>query len=174
MAASALVLHDAIRRNDVRRAEFVLRMSHATLLNTKLVHSAPLHIGVKHKSYDCVKMLLEKGAHIHTRDQKEMTPIIALCATARNDCTQFITLLEAFGCNLNDRDSSGWTPLHYCVRNKSNSMAEELLRLGAEPDGRDNDGDSALMVAVKAEDNKMVKTLLAGGANANTIDKDGK
>lgn len=77
------------------------------------------------------------------------------------------------GCNVNDINEFGETPLHLMVRNSNYNCTIALLANGANPSADDFNGNTPLHNAVKVGDIKIVKTLIVFGADLNFLDKKG-
>jgi uncharacterized protein len=100
----------------------------------------------------------------------------ALCgAIQKADSDHFESLVFRVK-NVNWLDRNGVPPLHYAIRQRSESYVCLLLNRGADPSVTANDKQalSAVHEAVKAGDVVLTKMLLAHGGNTNTIDGSGR
>lgn len=77
------------------------------------------------------------------------------------------------GCNLDEHDENGETPLICAVKKGLFKCVELLVKRGCNLDLQDNDGLTALMHACKKESYKIVEYLVTNGCNTDTQDNDG-
>ncbi len=73
------------------------------------------------------------------------------------------------GVNINERDSNGWTALHFASQNGDVEIGKLLIDNGADIDSKDNYGNTPLWRATFSSngDGKFIKLLLKHGANKN-------
>jgi len=86
-------------------------------------------------------------------------------------------LIETKSCDINQEDSSGYTPLMRAVKRKNHGAARLLLTCdGVDPDKPDNSmlGETPLRWAIMHGDVEMVRLLAQAGANPNKADDDGE
>lgn len=76
-----------------------------------------------------VKFLLENGADVNTKDNKNFT-LLMYCVQF-NDLS-LIELALSYGARVNDRDSSGFTALDYAIKNNNLDSVKLLHNYGAE------------------------------------------
>jgi ankyrin repeat protein len=126
------------------------------------------------------RLLLARGAQVHTRDRKGQT---ALHAAAQNrsqphELNDVIRLLIEAGLPVDVGDNRARTPLHWAAaKERGNRRAiPVLLQLGADVEARDGDGLTPLMLAAGIEDNSfpVVRLLLDHGANPGARAPDGR
>ncbi|MDR1536020.1 MAG: ankyrin repeat domain-containing protein, partial [Planctomycetota bacterium] len=91
-------------------------------------------------------------------------------AALDGDVAQAERLLDS-GLDVNLRDGSGWTPLHYASDPK---MANLFMARGADVNRQSNAGFTPLHAAALLDRNAAAAALLKGGANRNLRDKWGK
>ena len=75
-----------------------------------------------------VKLLLEKGAELETKNTDGRTP---LSYAARNGHEAVVELLLEKGAELETKDKDGETPLSYAARNGHEAVVKLLLEKGA-------------------------------------------
>jgi ankyrin repeat protein len=82
--------------------------------------------------------------------------------------SQEIVRLVAEGCDPNQADKNGWTPLHVAAQECSLEAVQALLAVGANIDAQDSDGNTPLSNAVfrYTGDGSVVAVLLESGADA--------
>ncbi|WP_448661571.1 ankyrin repeat domain-containing protein [Sphingomonas sp. CJ20] len=80
------------------------------------------------------------------------------------------------GVDLDNRDRSGYTALHYALEYQYFPLAEQLIRAGADVNATNKHGNAALWTAVMSArgDYALVDLLLAHGADPNSRNKVGK
>jgi hypothetical protein len=80
------------------------------------------------------------------------------------------------GCDINQRDYEGRTPLHYCAWVKVGRLVQHLLSLGCQLDVQDEDGNTpahlALLSPYKGDD--VFTILKKSGANLTLQNKAGQ
>ena len=91
---------------------------------------AALQLCVDFNNLPAVKWLLANGAAPNTTS----TGGTAVFNAVTEDNLEMVTLLVNSGANINAQDCDGWTPL---CRTNSLTMAQLLLKLGADPNIRD-------------------------------------
>ncbi|EHK21289.1 uncharacterized protein TRIVIDRAFT_230926 [Trichoderma virens Gv29-8] len=119
---------------------------------------------------DVVKLLVERGANIHHRDNTGESPI--LNATRNIPNAEIIRILLDGDANLRDEDpDSKYTPLHYAM-NQEKDIAKILLefRNNIDLEKRDINGRTALLVAAWGGRFEHIKLLVEAGADINAQD----
>jgi len=151
--------------------------------NTRDAHgSTPLFIALR-TSFDKAAILLEAGANIDVWTYVGMHPI-----HFANHSPEILTWLLQHGADVDTRVKpgrdgqlfypAGWTALHITARRKDLSVAELLLRNGADPNARDEVGmtplHSAMRPAYGALYKRLVRTLIDAGADVDAVDAEGR
>ncbi|PWU05425.1 MAG: hypothetical protein C5B51_14275 [Terriglobia bacterium] len=128
-----------------------------------------------------VKLLLDRGATLDIRDNRQVTPLLA--AAYANDFATLRLLLER-GAHVNDKDADGYTPLMYASVNGNLPAVRLLLARGADvnavtaaqANGTVKNGPIALgnltplMLAAAYGGPAMLDALLDAGANMDAQD----
>jgi len=112
---------------------------------------------------------------------KSKGPDISIHKAASQGNIQAIKDYIANGADLNSKDESGWTPLHWAtskVHNKAASQGniqaiKDYIANGADLNSKDESGWTPLHWATSKVHNKAAKILISEGANVNIVNKDG-
>jgi ankyrin repeat protein len=126
-----------------------------------------------------VRLLLDSGADIETRDEEGETPLMRAASFGQ---TETFELLLERGAKINVRDKRGMTPLiaaacacALATMNNTYDIIKILLEKGANVNARTRDGKTALMMAAGSPDDAAsVKLLLRWGADPMAKDNQGK
>jgi ankyrin repeat protein len=146
-----------------------------------------------------LKILLESGATVTSRNRLGWTPLIATAGNNEwnpemtpENRVEVCRLLLSHGSDINARANNGLTALHRAVASKDNAVARLLLENGADVSLLTEKGQSALHFACMAavDENSMwgdiypdllipavlqnIRLLLSHGANLETSDDQGR
>jgi len=155
-----------------------------------ILASEPVKLAAAEKAplYDCMDLLLVRGADINAGDKFGNSPLADAVKLGDVDTVAF--LLKK-GASVNTRDHDGKTPLHQffmvsgptLVRHINREVdlaqveaqiSEMLVRHGADVNAADKQGRTPLAMAAGIVNLKAVEFLLKNGADVNTRDNDGK
>lgn len=108
-----------------------------TMINTRDRSNgeSALHIVVRRGDVPYLNYFLGKGADANIKDNKGET---ALLLAARLGRKEMVDLLAKNGGNANLANASGETPLIIAVQRRDQTLARDLLDLGADPDQSDH------------------------------------
>ena len=106
----------------------------------------PLHWASRAGSLECVKLLLDRGADVDTRNDARRTPL--QLASERGKAGA-IRLLAGAGAELDTQDRKGRTPLHRATYEGHAEAAEALLAAGADSNMLNKNGKTAFEIARK-------------------------
>jgi ankyrin repeat protein len=132
---------------------------------------------LNHGDFELLKMLVESGGDVKTRDNLKMSMLHIITQDIRK-----FEYLVSKGADINAQDKDKTTPLHQAVKGKHKPVVEFLLSKGAKTDIRasfpgglgDLGGEcymvTPLMIAVIGDMPDYVKILLEKGANPNIPD----
>ena len=154
-------------------------------------------------SAECVKVLLDAGAHPESKSANGYTSLSWAAANGHSSVVQAILetgaafdtpdadgktplniaahlghndvvkRLLAVGAALNSIDTKGFTPLHYAVMGKQEAVVQLLLEASAAVDIKDSAGLTPLMIATWPDRRNVFEQLLAKGPGLNTRDDSG-
>jgi ankyrin repeat protein len=144
-----------------------------------------LHVAAANGDAGCVRVLLEAGMDLESRDYAGNTPLLLACARACADADvdahlDVLRLLLAAGANAAAVNQEGRTGLHAVDRNTPPaSIATELLQASSRATKRlvntaDAEGNTPLHAALRVNHVELVRVLLAAGADPNMPDPEGK
>lgn len=136
----------------------------------------PLHLALKNRRINTVKMLLKHGVNpmIKTRDGESVLHLAVIYL--RNNFNIINYLIKIKRVDINEIDNEGNTPLIIAFEMYNLEAAEILLDNGADPNIKNNDGKSALHFVMKYSflpNIYLLHHLLNAGANVNEIDNEG-
>ena len=113
------------------------------LKNSKELNAALLDASYNGHT-EIVKILIEKGASIHEKNNNGSTP---LHYASDNGHTEIVKILIEKGANIHEKDNDGWTPLHRASYNGHTETVKILIEKGASIHEKDNDGETPRDVA---------------------------
>jgi ankyrin repeat protein len=141
-----------------------------------------LTIAVRNRQWECLRVLLLRGAEVNTAEEGESPPWeTALTLMQYEDDGNAIEQFIRAGVSVENRDADGCTALMHAA--SSNLVAtRRLIALGADPDPVNDAGLTALMYACAtdstacSEDESLaiVESLLQAGANPSLRDTGGR
>lgn len=127
----------------------------------------PLAIAAAAGQTEAASVLIINGADVNATDPSGATPLIL--AVGRTH-TKVVKLLLENGANANAQWIEGCTPLFFAT---DKSVAEMLIRAGADVQARARDESTALIAAAKGRGSDIVEALISHGADLNVKDKNG-
>ena len=96
-----------------------------------------------------VRELLKAGCNPGTKDKPRIRPLILAVKGGSQRHNKCVQLLLAAGANVNAREKSGKTALHYAIEHENfrgyTNLIRDLLEAGANPNNKDNSGDFPLL-----------------------------
>ncbi|XP_075228219.1 uncharacterized protein LOC142328401 [Lycorma delicatula] len=118
----------------------------------------PLH---RVKNKNLIKLLIDYGADVNSRDDCNMTPLIK--AVFLEKMHDIISEFLKYGADVNSTDTVGNTALHFAY---SKEIVNILISYGAVVNVKDKNGIVPLMKAVMEEkDIDVINSILSNGAN---------
>lgn len=134
-----------------------------------------LHLAAHYNDLAQVKLLLELGADVNSRDLDNRTPL--LCAAAYNKLDSHFDTIEALlmhGSPVNALNIDGSTPLHCLAWLADVRTIDLLLKFGADVRIKNYRGEIALLEAIRVENFEVIKLLVSRGSDVNSRSFDGK
>ena len=126
---------------------------------------SPLHSAAYFGNTEMVRVLLDYGIDVNTRDDKSWTPLFYALDGYSNDRAIVVRLLLDRGADPNMWTATGTNPLFDASRYGRVEMARLLIEHGASVETRDSDGETALEIATKMRHDEIVKLLIEHGAS---------
>lgn len=166
-SASAAEIHDAVNENDPARVAALLDSDPSLLELRDEQEMTPLNLAALNGNAEIARLLIERGADIHSGDADNSQPIH--CAAISGNVPIIEMLLRA-GANINEQDNNGATALTFAAGRGRAEMVRFLLEKGCDPGLRNNRGVTALFFAGTPE---IAALMLGKGANVNEQTNDG-
>ncbi len=167
-ATDNTTIFDAIRAGDT--AYIRAHLTKPELDSRDRRGSTPLMHAAAFGSLDTLKLLIEAGADVKTRNEMDATAL--LWAAADPQKARFLVLS---GADVTVASKLGRTPLMVAAARKGGAaLVELLLSKGADLHAKDRIGDTALAIAARTGDLDIVKLLMAKGADPNAADAVGR
>jgi len=131
------------------------------------------------RSPDVVRLLLERGADVNTRDARRRTPLMRAAALPGADdqlsgSAETIRALLSANADIRAVDQEGRTALAHAAQAGNYKTARLLLENGADMDAADRAGVTPLMLAAESRSDAVLQLLLTRGANIQNKDRAGK
>lgn len=138
-------------------------------------NSTLLGVAVAHGNIETVKMLIDRGANIHTLGDDDWTLVHKACYQGHEE---MVTILIEKGVDCNKKDITGWTALSHSCADGNKSMAELLINAGTDKESVDLDHWTPLHIVVDCGDSEghlaVAQLLLEYGWDVNKKDKNGE
>ena len=137
---------------------------------------APLHIAAMVNAVDATKLLIERGADIHTKNIYGWTPLHE--AAYWKNYADVVSLLIERGADVHARDDSGGTPLHFAAEGNAVDTVKVLIERGADVHAQDNSGGTPLHSAANSSlasgTAVVASVLIEHGADVHAENKSGE
>ena len=114
-----------------------------------------------------IKLLLDAGADIESKDDSDRTP---LCLAACRDNMDMVKLLLKAGADVNSKENNDQAPLWWAACNDNINMVKLLLNAGADVNSKNIYNQTPLWWAARSSNKEILKLLLNAGANVESKD----
>lgn len=172
----------AIRNGNLQKTQHLIQEGQD--INGKIGSdgNSPLHIAVQHDNDKIVQYLLENGAVISNRNNRDDTVLHIVCRDCNLHLLKILLSTEkvsdALGNDIFTGNIDGDTPLHLAVRGGIVEVVHSLLRITSSMSNlKNNDGETPLLTAFLGYDQRpgtdveelkaIVELLVAYGASVN-------
>jgi ankyrin repeat protein len=132
----------------------------------------PLFRAVSRGNTSIVKLLLDHGASAASRTAKGEAPISL--AVTRGDNSTVLLLLAQKDVDVDAENENGQTPLYNAISRGDTSIAEQLLRKGANPSFHPPNEETALNLAMARCKASLIHLLLERGADFEEKNRSGE
>jgi len=127
---------------------------------------------IKEVNYKDIKVAVEKGVNINTRDYDDKKT--ALIIATRKKELPLVKYLLGNGAKPNLVGKDGKTALVIAAEAGNRAMVDVLIEAGADLDLADKNGTTPLIAAVLVKRDKIVELLIKGGADFTLEDYSGR
>jgi pectate lyase len=150
----------------------------------------PLHSAVRGGYKDIIELLIANGADVNIKNNQGQTPLEIALINNRSDIVELLvakgadvslhtavligdlakvkSLIEE-AADVNTKDASDNTPLHYAVQGRNRDLVEFLIASGADVNAKNNQGQTPLDIASTRRREDIVDLLIAKGATIQSI-----
>ena len=142
------VAYAAVKANDHRKLAARLREVNTVKASPDARNGAGLtmlHVACYQGSYDCARLLLEKGQDIHAAGTECKSTPLQFAALSGND--ELVSLLLRYQARVNSQNTSGKAALHFAAVGGHVSIIRALIAAGADPHLEDEQGRCARQYA---------------------------
>jgi len=145
----------------------------------------PLHSAARPGHKDTIELLIAKNANVNAKNNEGQTPVdvavsrnrkeivelliekgadISIHAASRFGDLAIVKSLIEKAADINEKDTSGQTPLHHAAEYGRKDIAELLIANGADVNAKDKDGNTPGHVALDKNNRSILELLIAKGA----------
>jgi ankyrin repeat protein len=145
---------------------FIMKIFMILILISSLTACAtmtPLTKAAKDGDIQAMQAAIKNGANVNetSKGKGSANPIFWALWSSRSDqeILEMTQLLVENGANINARDESGYTPLHWSVFNRKPEIVKYLIMKGADPTARDTNGQTPLAFAISENYSDIIQIL---------------
>jgi ankyrin repeat protein len=160
-------LFRAIEKDMLDLVDIILRKDESLVDIESGSDRTPLSLAAENGSEAIVKLLLEAGANMESKNTYDQTPLYLAALHGREAVVRL--LLEA-GANMESKNTYERTPLYHAALNGHEVVVKLLLEAGANLESKDINQHTPLILAAKRGREAAVKLLLQAGTNLESKD----
>jgi ankyrin repeat protein len=135
----------------------------------ELALQSPLHIAAREGHHAVVKLLVEEGFPIDSRDGDGRTPLSYACESGHLESVQVLLIKKRF-VGVNSTDKNRRTPLSYAAAEGHVDVVAALVgQGGVDPNIKDVEGKTALIHAAQRGHNDTVVVLILLANNSSAV-----
>ena len=166
-------LHIAARIGDEKLCKFLVESYNFDPQMSDYDDKIPLHYCVERGHYTLLKYFLKIGSDIHLKTKLGESCLHLAAKGGYMDLCKW--LIKNYNFNVNERDMSGASPLHYCVSRGHFELFTYFIELGSDSNLETNSGQNCLHFAARYGDERLCKILVENhNHDLNVRDYDGK
>ncbi|KAK6513075.1 hypothetical protein TWF506_009238 [Arthrobotrys conoides] len=133
---------------------------------------SPLALAARNGYYDIVKLLVERGADVHSTSLKDLRP--QLHQAVGSGKAEIVQYLLDKGAEVDAKDLDGWSAIMLAAQEGNCNIIQVLVDAGANVNSEANSGATALFIAAQQGHTAVVKVLLDNGARSFATNKSGR
>ena len=114
-------------------------------------------------------VLTARAQETKTASPSDDKPIKTLHYAAATGDVQQVKLNISKGTDINEKSSTGDTPLHYAVRHENKDVAELLIKEGADVNAKNKKGETPVHIALIKNNKELLDLLIAEGSKLSCI-----
>ncbi|MBN2768915.1 MAG: ankyrin repeat domain-containing protein [Campylobacterales bacterium] len=137
-------LHQAVYDNNLVAIEKSIDEDSTLIEQKSNAGITPLHIAVKLRRMDIVKILLAKGADVDAQDNNGLTPLHYAIGQNQEELSRYLITI---GADMDIQNSEGITPLHQAAFRGNVALIQFMLDNNANIDILNNQGATACQLA---------------------------
>lgn len=122
--------------------------------------AAWLHLAIKHRAVEAIKLLLDNSLDVDARDEEGRTALLSLAAEGHQN--KLIKLFLDYGADINAKDEEGRTAL--ILATGQIGLTKLLLEHGPDVSVKDDEGRTALSLAISNGEKRVEKLLRDHGS----------
>lgn len=174
-------LMEATRQGRSKVVEWLLHHGAAPAFLAGIRSTSAIHVALKMQQWGIAERLILAAPSASLCDYAGRTALHMLCTNTITEhrhvmiATKLAQVMIQKGCSIDALDSEGISALHYCVINDLDSLAELLLRSGANPNIMSPESKvTPLTIAALEHQKHLAELLLRFGGCPNMCTQDGK
>ncbi len=137
-------LHEAVYNDNAKLVKEILKKKDTDIDAKSKAGISPLHIAVKNRDLEIVKILVKNGANIDIQDGNGLTPLHYAVGQRRYEIVKYLIF---HGADVNVKNVYGITPLHQAAFSGDMKTVEFLINAGADVSAKNLNGSTPYDIA---------------------------